>query len=80
MPVRPPMLCYRQSKTYVPLANVAPVLFNAALVSHLNRIGVAGGPMDFKKFTVKNLAKYMKTHKGIEHVQKGIVAAAKPEQ
>jgi len=35
--------------------------------------------MNFKTVTLKNLAKYMKTHKGIERIQKGIAAAAKPE-
>jgi hypothetical protein len=77
MPVRSATLRYRQSRACVPLANVAPVLFNAALVSHLNRIGIAGGPMDFKKLTQKTLALYMKTHAGIERVQKGLSAAAK---
>ena len=77
MPVHPVTLRYCQSKHYVALANVAPVLFNAALVSHLNRIGVAGEPMEFKKLTVKNLAKYMKTHQGIERVQKGLAAAGR---
>ena len=77
MPVRPAMLRYRQSKTYAPLANVAPVLFNAALVSYLNRIGIAGEPMAFEKLTVKNMVKYMRTHQGIERIQKGLVAAGR---
>jgi hypothetical protein len=78
MPVRPVMLRYRRSKAYVPLARVAPVLFNAALVSHLNRIGITGEPMKFGKLTVKNITRYMRTHEGIQRVQRGIAAAGKP--
>jgi hypothetical protein len=80
MPVRAAMLRYRQSNAYLPLANIAPVLFNAALVSFLNRVGIPGEPMDFGKLTLKNVAKYMKSHQGIERVQKGLAAAAKRAQ
>lgn len=80
MPVRGTMLRYRQSKDYAPLLNIAPALFNAALVAYLNRIGVAGGPTEFKrKFTIKDLKKYFKARSGIDRVQKGIAAAGKPE-
>jgi hypothetical protein len=79
MQVLPAMLRYRQERAYVPLANVAPVLFNAALVSYLNRIDVAGAPMDLKRLTLKNIATYVASRKGIERVEKGIAAAAKPE-
>jgi len=63
-----------------PLLNIAPALFNAALVAYLNRIGVAGGPTEFKKkFTIENLKKYVKARSRIDRVQKGIAAAGKPE-
>jgi hypothetical protein len=75
-PVRGSMLRYRQSADYPPLTTVAPVLFNAALVAHLNRIGVAGEPMDAAKLTVNNIAQYLRTHEGIDRVQKGLAAAA----
>jgi hypothetical protein len=78
MPVRRSMLQYRQSKQYAELTDVAPVLFNAALVSRLNSLGVAGGPMDFDKVTPTTLVKYMKTHRGIQRVQEGIIAARDP--
>jgi hypothetical protein len=78
MPVRPTMLRYRQSKGYTPLANIAPVLFNAALVASLNTIGIPGEPMDFKKLTLKTVARYMHTHEGIERVQKALAAAGDP--
>lgn len=78
MPVRPTMLRYRQSKDYAPLANIAPVLFNAALVASLNTIGIPGEPMDFKKLTLKNVARYTHTHEGIERVQRALAAAADP--
>jgi len=80
MPVRPTTLRYKQSSKGVPIANVAPVLFNLALLSYLNQIGVPGGPMDFKKLTLKNVGKYMRSHKGLDRVQKALVAAAKPAQ
>lgn len=79
MPVRPAMLHYRQSTAYASLANIAHVLFNAALVSYLRRLSVPGGPFDVTKLTVKNLARYMKTHRGFERVQKGIASAGKPQ-
>jgi hypothetical protein len=76
MPVRSGMLHYRQSKAYAPLARIAPVLFNAAWVSYLNQIGIGGSPMDFSRLTIKNLARYMASHSGIERVERGIAAAA----
>jgi hypothetical protein len=78
MPVRAPMLRYRQSNDYGALTEVAPVLFNAALVSRLNSLRVAGAPMDFKKLTVRTVARYMKTHEGIRRVSEALVAAGKP--
>jgi hypothetical protein len=77
-PVRRQMLHYRNSGAYVSLTDVAPVLFNAALVSDLDRIGVPGGPADFKKLTLKTFGKYLKTHEGIQRVQAGIAASGKP--
>jgi hypothetical protein len=81
MPVRPPMLRYRQSKDYAPLLNIAPALFNAALVAYLNRSGVAGGPTEFKKkFTLTNFKKYLDVRSGIDRVQRGIAATGKTSQ
>jgi hypothetical protein len=78
MAVRGAMLHYRQSRKYTDLSDVAPVLFNAALVSRLNALGVAGAPMAFKKLTIRTLAPYMKSRSGIERVSQGLVAAGKP--
>ena len=55
MPVRPAVLHYRQSNDYIGLTDVAPVLFNAALVSRLNSLRVTGAPMDFSKLTMKTI-------------------------
>jgi hypothetical protein len=79
MPVRPAMLHYRQSSTYAPLINVAPVLFSAALVSYLNRIRIPGGPIESGKLTLKSIGKYMLARQGIDRVEKGLVAAGRPE-
>jgi hypothetical protein len=78
MPVCPHMLRYRQSNNYAALTEVAPVLFNAALVSRLNSLRVAGAPMDFKKLTVRTVARYMKSHEGIRRVSEALVAAGQP--
>jgi hypothetical protein len=77
MPVRPGMLHYRQSKQYPRLTDVAPVLFNAALVSRLNSLRVAGAPTEFKKLTTRAIARYMKSHDGIRRVSRGLMAAGK---
>jgi hypothetical protein len=78
MPVRPNMLHYRQSDRYTALSDVAPVLFNAALVSRLNSLRVTGAPMDFKKLAVGTIARYMKSHRGIERVSRALEAAGRP--
>jgi hypothetical protein len=78
MPVRPAMLHYRQSNDYARLTDVAPVLFAAALVSRLNSLRVAGAPMELKKLTVRAVARYMRSHEGIERVSRGLVAAGNP--
>jgi hypothetical protein len=78
MPVRPAVLHYRQSNEYIGLIDVAPVLFNAALVSRLNSLGVTGAPMDFKKLTMKTMVRYMKSHDGIRRVSEGLKAAGQP--
>ena len=57
MPVRPAVVHHRQSKDYVRLTDVAAVLFNAALVSRLNSLGVPGAPMDFSKLTMKTMVR-----------------------
>lgn len=71
-------LRYRRSKRYAHLAHVAPVLFSAALFSILDTLGVRSGPMDPKTLTMKNIAEYMKSREGLERIEKGIIAAAKP--
>jgi hypothetical protein len=78
MPVRPAVLHYRQSNDYKGLIDVAPVLFNAALVSRLNSLGVTGAPMDFSKLTMKTMVRYMKSHEGIRRVSEGLKAAGQP--
>jgi hypothetical protein len=78
MPVRPAVLHYRQSNDYIGLADVAPVLFNAALVSRLNSLGVTGAPMDFSKLTMKTMVRYMKSREGIRRVSEGLKAAGQP--
>lgn len=78
MPVQATTLRYRQSKAYARLTDVAPVLFNAAVVSFLNSAGIPGAPIDFDKVTTKNIARQMKSRKGIDRVQKGLIAAGKP--
>ena len=78
MPVRPDMLRYRQSNKYIGLIDVAPVLFNAALVSRLNSLGVTGAPMDFSKLTMKTMVRYMKSHEGIRRISEGLKAAGQP--
>lgn len=80
MPVRGAMLNYRQSAKYEALQKIAPVLFNAALVAHLNTLGIPGGPMEFKSLTHRNLARYMKSHQGIDRIQAGLIAAGRPRQ
>jgi hypothetical protein len=72
------VLHYRQSNDYTTLTEVAPVLFGAALVSRLNSLRVAGAPMDFKKLTTRTVARYMKSHEGIERVSRGLLAAGLP--
>jgi hypothetical protein len=57
MPVRRAVLHYRQSNDYAGLTDVAPALFNAALVSRLNSIGVTGAPMEFSKLTMKTMVR-----------------------
>ncbi len=78
MPVRPAMLHDRQSDKYTAVADIAPVLFNAALVSRLNSLCVPGAPMDFKKLTRKTIARYMKSHEGIERMSEALMAAGRP--
>jgi hypothetical protein len=78
MPVQPTMLRYRQSKGYAQLANIAPVLFNAALIASLNALRIPGKPMGIKKPTAKNIATYFRTHEGIDRVQRGLMAAGAP--
>jgi hypothetical protein len=77
MPVRRAMLRYRQSKGYAELTDVAPVLFNAALVSQLNSLHVPGAPMDFNSVTIRTIAKYMKSHEGIRRVSQALIAAGR---
>jgi len=77
MPVRRAMLRYRQSKGYAELTDVAPVLFNAALVSQLNSLRVPGAPMDFNNVTIRTIAKYMKSQEGIRRVSQGLLAAGR---
>jgi hypothetical protein len=73
MRVRRAVLHYRQSNDYMRLTDVAPVLFNAALASRLNSLGVTGAPMDFKKLTMKTMVRYMKSHES-----EGLKAAGQP--
>ena len=75
MPVRQRMLHYRQSVAYTALTDVAPVLFNAALVSRLNSHNVTGTPMEFEGLTIRNHALYMRSHEGIRRVSTALVAA-----
>ena len=67
-----------QSNKYIGLIDVAPVLFNAALVSRLNSLDVAGAPMDFNNLTMKTMVRYMKSHEGIRRVSEGLKAAGQP--
>jgi hypothetical protein len=53
------------------------VLFNAALISTLNTLGVVGGPIHFEKLTLKNFGEYMKSRKGLDLVEAGLSAAGK---
>jgi hypothetical protein len=78
MPVRRAVLHYRQSNDYRGLIDVPPVLFNAALVSRLNALGVTGAPMDFSKLTMKTMVRYMKSHEGVRRVSEGLKAAGQP--
>jgi hypothetical protein len=34
--------------------------------------------MDFKKLTPRNIARYMKSHEGIERVSRGLMAVGNP--
>jgi hypothetical protein len=70
---------YRQSTGYVSLTDVAPVLFNVALVSTLGSLRIPGGPRPFGKFTVKAMSAYMKSRAGIDRAQEGLAAAGKTE-
>jgi hypothetical protein len=60
------------------ISDVAPVLFNAAVVSRLNSLGVTGAPMDFNNLTMKTMVRYMKSHEGIRRVSEGLKAAGQP--
>ena len=70
-------LRHRRSRSYASLTLVAPVLFNAALISTLNTLGVVGGPKDFEKLTLKNVGEYMKNRKELDLVEAGLSAAGK---
>jgi hypothetical protein len=78
MPVRPAALHYRRSNKYARLADVAPVLFNSAVVSKLTSCGVGGGPMAYDKLTLKTVARYVRSHEGIRRVSEGLAAAGQP--
>ena len=52
--------------------DVAPALFNAALVSRLNSIGVTGAPMEFSKLTMKTMVRYMESHEAIRRISDGL--------
>lgn len=80
MPVRGPRLNYRQSAKFEALQKIAPVPFNAALVAHLNRLGIAGEPMEFASFNARDVARYMEARRGLDRVQAGLVAAGRPQQ
>jgi hypothetical protein len=57
------------------LLKIAPVLYNAALMAHLDRLGIPGGPLDFDKLSQKTFAEYLDTHSGITDIQNGLEAA-----
>jgi hypothetical protein len=78
MPVGPAMLHYRKSLDYALLTDVAPVLFNAALVSRLNELRVPGAPVGLTTFTPSAIARYMRQREGIELVSQGLAAARNP--
>jgi hypothetical protein len=64
MPIRRTVLHHRESFNYRGLIEVAPGLFNAALVSRLNSLGMAGAPMKFTSLMTKTMVRYMKSHEG----------------
>lgn len=79
MPVRSAMLNYRQSPRFARLLDVAPVLFNATLVSRLNTLGVADGPLG-PNLPIGQLARYLQSRQGLDRVEDGLVAAGESRQ
>jgi hypothetical protein len=77
MPVKGRMLHYRQSTAFAHLTHIAPVLFNVALLTFLQRLRIAGGPIDLAKLRLSNLEKHMHSRQGLERVQDGLAAAAR---
>jgi hypothetical protein len=78
MPVRRTTLHYRQSRRYVQLVKIAPVLYNVALLSLLQRNGIPGGPVSDLQLGVgaNTLARYFESREGLREVQEGLIASA----
>jgi hypothetical protein len=80
MPVGVTTLHYRHSRSYSQLIRVAPILYNAALLSFLGQIRIAGGPMVQLALgdRGRGLARYMESREGLREVQEGLIAASYP--
>ncbi len=75
MPVTTGTLHFRQSPSLRMLTQIAPILYNVALVSMLDRLSVPGGPMAFGTGTLANHQEYLSSRLPFGHIQRGLVAA-----
>ena len=72
-PVTPAVLRYKRSLRHVPLQCIAPVLYNAALLSFLGG-RVPGGP----SVDPDEIQDFLEWHDGLRSIQKALLAASHP--
>jgi hypothetical protein len=80
MPVASSALHYRQSPMYVPLIQVAPVLYSAAIVSFLAGVRIGHGPLTRLALGRHGsaLRRYIESRSGFEVIQDALMVARSP--